>query len=72
MNWIRWGRKWKAMSLLPSPLPPKGLFAILQTDSLCFLLTADTKVHSYCKFHTTEIILLSTSLNINNSGTESQ
>jgi hypothetical protein len=72
MNWIRWGRKWKAMSLLPSPLPPKGSLLFCKLIDFVFYVTADTKFHSYYKSHTTEIILLSTSLNINNSGTESQ
>jgi len=38
----------------PLPPPPKGLFAILQIDRLCFYLTADAKFHSYYKSHTTQ------------------
>jgi len=71
MNWIRWGRKWKAMSLLPVPLAQK--------DSLLFCKLIDF-VFTYCRYqvpqllqisHYTEIILFSTSLNISNSGTVS-
>ena len=69
MSWIKWGQE--VESHVPAHLPPKG--------SLLFRKMTDF-VSTYCRYqvpqllqisHYTEIILPSTSLNINNSGRES-